>query len=206
MKPLDRTDFQIIRLLRNNARLSNKELAAKVRLAPSTCLVRTRLLQQEGVITGFRAEVDASAPWLTLNNASSGIIEPYQTDNPAEGRSAVTGKDADRFSFKVPTLRNIELTAPYMHSGRFATLREAAAFYTGGRGHAVPDGEDLKIHWHIWEPNLTEDELDRLVDFMKTLTDESFKPQTPDRLPSGLAPAHNTLAAAGSTRIGGGKQ
>ena len=61
MKPLDRTDFQIIRLLRNNARLSNKELAAKVGLAPSTCLVRTRLLQQTGVITGFRAEVDAAA-------------------------------------------------------------------------------------------------------------------------------------------------
>ena len=60
MKPLDRTDFQIVRLLRNNARLSNKELAAKVGLAPSTCLVRTRLLQQEGVITGFRAEVDAA--------------------------------------------------------------------------------------------------------------------------------------------------
>ena len=61
MKPLDRTDYQIVRLLRNNARLSNKELAAKVGLAPSTCLVRTRLLQQTGVITGFRAEVDAAA-------------------------------------------------------------------------------------------------------------------------------------------------
>ncbi|MEJ2402459.1 MAG: Lrp/AsnC family transcriptional regulator [Xanthomonadales bacterium] len=61
MKPLDRTDYQIVRLLRNNARLSNKELAAKVGLAPSTCLVRTRLLQQAGVITGFRAEVDAAA-------------------------------------------------------------------------------------------------------------------------------------------------
>jgi DNA-binding Lrp family transcriptional regulator len=60
MKPLDRIDYQIVRLLRNNARLSNKELAAKVGLAPSTCLVRTRLLQQEGVITGFRAEVDAA--------------------------------------------------------------------------------------------------------------------------------------------------
>lgn len=61
MKPLDRTDYQIVRLLRNNARLSNKALAAKVGLAPSTCLVRTRLLQQAGVITGFRAEVDAAA-------------------------------------------------------------------------------------------------------------------------------------------------
>jgi DNA-binding Lrp family transcriptional regulator len=61
MKPLDRIDFQIVRLLRNNARLSNKELAQKVGLAPSTCLVRTRLLQQSGVITGFKAEVNALA-------------------------------------------------------------------------------------------------------------------------------------------------
>ena len=61
MKPLDRIDYQIVRLLRNNARLSNKELAKKVGLAPSTCLVRTRLLQQSGVITGFKAEVNALA-------------------------------------------------------------------------------------------------------------------------------------------------
>ena len=45
-----------------------------------------------------------------------------QTDNPAEGRKAVTGKDADRFSFKVPTLRNVELTYPYFHDGAASTL------------------------------------------------------------------------------------
>jgi cytochrome c peroxidase len=96
-----------------------------------------------------------------------------------------------RGGFKVPSLRNIELTAPYMHSGRFATLREAAAFYTGGRGHAVPEGEDLNIHWHIWEPDLSDTELDRLAEFLKTLTDERFKPREPDRLPSGMRPVHN---------------
>ena len=95
----------------------------------------------------------------------------------------------------MPSLRNIDLTAPYMHSGRFASLREAAEFYTGGRGHAVPAGEDLKIHWHIWEPNLAEEELDRLVDFLKTLTDESFKPKEPTILPSGMQPVHNQVAS-----------
>jgi len=90
--------------------------------------------------------------------------------------------------FKIPSLRNIEKTAPYMHSGRFSTLREAVEFYTKGRGHAVPEGEDLKLHWHIWEPQLNDKELDRLVDFLKTLTDESFKPSVPEILPSGLAP------------------
>jgi len=54
-----------------------------------------------------------------------GLVEPYRTDNPAEGRMAVTGRDADRFSFKVPTLRNVELTYPYFHDGAAGTLTEA---------------------------------------------------------------------------------
>jgi len=103
--------------------------------------------------------------------------------------------------FKVPTLRNIEKTAPYMHSGRFPDLRETVEFYTKGRGHAVPEGVDMHIHWHIWEPNLTDYEMDRVVDFLRTLTDESFTPQIPERIPSGLAPVgispveHNNRSA-----------
>lgn len=92
--------------------------------------------------------------------------------------------------FKVPTLRNIALTAPYMHSGLFDNLRDTMAFYNGGRGHAVPDGVDLELHWHISSPDLREDELDRLVDFLQTLTDESLKPQVPERVPSGLPIVH----------------
>jgi cytochrome c peroxidase len=93
--------------------------------------------------------------------------------------------------FKVPTLRNIEKTAPYMHSGRFETLRESVEFYTKGRGHAVPAGVEMQLHWHIWEPDLTEDELDRIVDFLLTLTDETFMPVTPESVPSGLTPLNN---------------
>jgi cytochrome c peroxidase len=54
-----------------------------------------------------------------------GIVELYQTKSPVEGRSAVTGKDADRFKFKVPTLRNVELTYPYFHDGEAETLKDA---------------------------------------------------------------------------------
>jgi cytochrome c peroxidase len=90
-----------------------------------------------------------------------------------------------RGAFKVPSLRNIDRTAPYTHSGRFATLREMIAFYTKGRGHEVAAGQNLRLHWHIWEPKLSEYEMDRLVDFLKTLTDESFVPQVPRQLPSG---------------------
>jgi cytochrome c peroxidase len=54
-----------------------------------------------------------------------GLVQPYQTDNPAEGLAAVTGDDADRYKFKVPTLRNVELTYPYFHDGAIHSLTEA---------------------------------------------------------------------------------
>jgi len=104
--------------------------------------------------------------------------------------------DAQRLrgGFKVPTLRNIARTAPYMHSGRFATLREAAEFYTQGRGHAVPEGEELLLHWHISDPNLTDTELDRLVDFMEALSDESLMPKVPTQVPSGLLSGKTSIS------------
>ena len=57
-KALDRIDYEILNLLRNNARISNKEIARKVGVAPSTCLVRIRVLRKSGVISGFHTEID----------------------------------------------------------------------------------------------------------------------------------------------------
>ncbi|MBU0498856.1 MAG: cytochrome-c peroxidase [Gammaproteobacteria bacterium] len=54
-----------------------------------------------------------------------GVVEPYKAKSPAEGLAGVTGKDADRFKFKVPTLRNVEMTYPYFHDGEAETLTEA---------------------------------------------------------------------------------
>jgi len=106
------------------------------------------------------------------------------------GAEAVTNNPGLRGGFKVPGLRNIAKTAPYMHSGAFDNLRDTVEFYTLGRGHALPDEEKERmiVHWHIWEPNLSADELDRLVHFLATLTDESFKPKIPATVPSGLVP------------------
>ena len=58
---LDRTDFEILAQLQKNARLSNKELAARVGLAPSSCLERVRRLVERRVLQGFHAEVDPLA-------------------------------------------------------------------------------------------------------------------------------------------------
>ena len=54
-----------------------------------------------------------------------GSISPYKTNNKAKGRFDVTKKESDKFMFKVPTLRNIELTYPYFHDGNAATLTDA---------------------------------------------------------------------------------
>ena len=63
---LDKIDFGIVRELQNNARLSNKELAARVGLAPSTTLVRTRQLERGGVLRGYHAEVNPRALGIGL--------------------------------------------------------------------------------------------------------------------------------------------
>ena len=101
---------------------------------------------------------------------------------------ATFGSPKLKGGFKVPTLRNITRTAPYSHSGAFTELRDAVEFYNKGRGNAVPKGMHLYLHWHISDPKLTDAEVDRIVDFLGALTDETFMPQTLARVPSGLTP------------------
>ncbi len=83
-----------------------------------------------------------------------GLVEPYKTTAAAEGRAGVTGKDADRFNFKVPTLRNVEMTYPYFHDGAANTLTEAVD--TMGR---------LQLG-----KKFTKEENAKIVAFLKTLT------------------------------------
>jgi cytochrome c peroxidase len=97
-----------------------------------------------------------------------GIVEPYQTNNPVEGRIAVTGKDADRFTFKVPTLRNVELTYPYFHDGEAETLTEAV---------------DIMGRLQLGR-KYTPEENARIVAFLKTLTGEQPTFQLPILPPS----------------------
>jgi cytochrome c peroxidase len=80
------------------------------------------------------------------------------------GRYNVTGKERDRGAFKTPTLRNVALTAPYMHDGSLATLRAVIDFYALGgtpNPHLDPDIRPL--------PLSEQDRLD-LVAFLKSLT------------------------------------
>lgn len=85
-----------------------------------------------------------------------GLYEEYVTKNPAEGVAGLTGNDLDRFKFKVPTLRNVELTYPYFHDGEYWTLEEAT---------------DVMARLQLGR-TLKKTEIDNIVAFLKTLTGE----------------------------------
>lgn len=97
-----------------------------------------------------------------------GVVEPYKTDNPAEGVGGLTKKDEDRFKFKVPTLRNVELTYPYFHDGAAKTLEDAV--HTMGQ---------LQLG-----KKFTDEETADIVAFLKTLTGKQPEFQLPILPPS----------------------
>ncbi len=102
------------------------------------------------------------------------------SDDP--GRAGVTA-DGVPGAFKVPTLRNIALTAPYMHNGSLESLADVVQFYADGGGHA----HDLPgIDPFVNGFDLTEQEKEDLVAFLFALTDESSLPPPPAAVPSGL--------------------
>jgi cytochrome c peroxidase len=104
------------------------------------------------------------------------------------GAGRITQDPSLMGGFKVPTLRNIALTAPYFNAGQFSSLKEVIQFYNGGRGHALPRGVKETIHWHIAMPKatLSDREINEIVAFLGTLTDETMMPTIPSALPSGL--------------------
>jgi cytochrome c peroxidase len=134
---------------------------------------------------------ECHTPPLFTNEQIAVIGMPEPAGRPFDvGAEAILGSPKLKGGFKVPTLRNITRTAPYSHSGAFAGLRDVVEFYNKGRGNAVPKDMHLYLHWHISDPKLTDTEVDRIVDFLGALTDETFLPQIPARVPSGLTPTN----------------
>lgn len=88
------------------------------------------------------------------------------------GRGGVTGNWYDEGLFKTPTLRNVALSAPYMHDGRFQTLHEVVEHYNSG-GHASATLDPL-IKFQGVGLGLSPQDVDDLVHFLEALTDTSF--------------------------------
>lgn len=87
------------------------------------------------------------------------------------GRMGITQLASDRGKFKTPSLRNVALTAPYMHDGRFTTLLECIEHYNTGFHYSVNLDANL---FFAEKGRMTQQEMQHIVSFLHTLTDEDF--------------------------------
>jgi cytochrome c peroxidase len=122
----------------------------------------------------------------TFHNPDFKVIGVPGADGaaPDTGRAELAGAGYEH-AFKVPTLRNVALTAPYMHNGRFATLSEVIDFYARGGG-AAHGFDPALLDDKIRPFEITDQEKSDLIAFLHALTDESKKPAIPASVPSGL--------------------
>ena len=128
-------------------------------------------------------------------------------DHHAEGVAehpllAVPDTGRGRFRFRTPSLRNIALTAPYMHNGTLATLEDVLEFYDEGRsrnpnvadrrrrrGADEDDARQARLSGQFRRvDNMSLQEMEDIVAFLEALTDTDFDKTIPDRVPSGLPP------------------
>ncbi|MEO1713652.1 MAG: cytochrome c peroxidase [Bacteroidota bacterium] len=108
------------------------------------------------------------------NTANNGLDLDYSSDR---GLAEVSNNPQDEGKFKVPLLKNVALTGPYMHDGRFATLEDVVDHYSEGIQAHPNVGHQLRdpLTGQVSPMNFTDEEKDQLIAFLHTLTDESFK-------------------------------
>ena len=112
-----------------------------------------------------------NGPLMRVKKFSNNGLMPNSVDD--RGRASVTNNPEDNYKFKVPTLRNIALTAPYMHDGRFATLDEVIEHYSSGI-HMSPTIDPLIEFGSQGGVQLDAQEKYLLKKFLLTLTDQKF--------------------------------
>ncbi|AUD06584.1 cytochrome c peroxidase [Spirosoma pollinicola] len=105
---------------------------------------------------------------LSLRNNGLKIIDPVDI-----GLAKITLKDTDRYKFKVPSLRNAAVTAPYMHDGRFNTLEQVLDHYGNNIAQSPTLDPLLSAPSNRGIP-LTKGEKQRIIQFLHTLTDDQF--------------------------------
>ena len=138
----------------------------------------------EAAIRGRKLFFDKRSNCSTCHTGANFSDEQYHnlgvgmdTEKPDLGRFDQTKEDKDRGAFKTPTIRNVALTAPYMHDGSQKTLEEVVEWYAKG-GHANDHLSDK-----VKKLDLTDQEKSDLVAYMKALTGE-FTSVCQDRLPN----------------------
>ncbi len=111
---------------------------------------------------------------------------------PENGKLPLIDDGDGTFAFRTPTLRNLDVTAPYMHNGVFSTLEEVLEFYDD----AVDESQNPNIPSErrdekLRQLELNDDELSSIVAFLRSLNDNDFDAEIVKEVPSGLNPGGN---------------
>lgn len=158
---------QFVRTMISGNSKYDQYVRAEIELTPAETRGYTIFFSEKGGCFHCHPE-----PLFTDNHFHNNGLDSSSEENNS-GRYEVTRNRADRGKFKTPTLRNCELTAPFMHDGRFHTLEEVIDFYSKGLKSSETIDPLMK---NVEEGGLqlTEQEKKDLVAFLKTLTDRSF--------------------------------
>ena len=107
-----------------------------------------------------------------LNFANNGLDQVY-TD---KGVGGITNTSSELYQFKVPTLRNVEVSAPYMHDGRFTSLEDVLEHYSAGiKANSGLSAPLKNFNGTPKNMNFSTTEKQQLIAFLKTLTDDVIK-------------------------------
>lgn len=119
---------------------------------------------------------DGNALFITPGFTNNGLDSALTiNDFVDKGRGAISGNTNEYGRFKNPTIRNVALSAPYMHDGRFNTLEEVIEFYsTGKKLSPTIDVNMLKPNHANGGLNLSDEDKQALLDFLNSLTDTTF--------------------------------
>jgi len=153
-----------------------------------------------GGINDIQPQVPELAKAFLQAKADGADVDVTVLTNPDVshlGRFAVVEDLSTMGAFKTPTLRNIALTAPYMHDGSLATLREVVVHYNNGGVTHEGDPVNPFLSGGIRPLNLTEDQIDDLVAFMEALTSADLENQ--QALTTGTSVGEAVASASGSS-------
>jgi len=158
------------RLLKSLAQFTGLMITANSKYDKYIAGTDTFNLQEKNGLALFRIKCAGchKEPLFTDNSYSNNGLMPDNSLND-QGRKKVTGAEADNFKFKVPGLRNIEMTFPYMHDGRFRKLKDVLNHYADPRNHSSIADEKVK---NIG--TLSDKECKDVIAFLLTLTDKDF--------------------------------
>lgn len=188
-------DSKYDRFLRGEEKLTDQEELGRV-LMSSTQFTNCNLCHEirgskgleDGLFTNhkyFNIGVPANGPVRAVNGSKADTVDLGLAQNPAVG-----GDPSTRGKFKVPTLRNVAVTGPYMHNGVFKDLRTVVLFYvkykskktsrqinpeTGEKWDVPEVPENIAMEELTSAPALDDKRVDAVVAFLKTLTDRRYE-------------------------------